>query len=46
MDLTPFVEGANAASLGFSESVNPYQEGSEEYSEWLKGWNATLVCIM
>lgn len=34
-----YEEGELARSLGWGRNENPYSRGTEDYVQWLKGWN-------
>jgi hypothetical protein len=35
---SPFDEGCIAARAGMDESANPYEEGTDAFSDWLAGF--------
>ena len=45
MKLTPFKEGERAAYHGFKRKSNPYERYTQNYMDWLDGYNLERMQI-
>ena len=39
MDIIAYFEGSNAFDASKELTENPYEEGTVQHLEWLRGWN-------
>lgn len=37
-----FSEGARAALMGFSQDANPYEEDTDGYDDWIRGFESIV----